>query len=337
MNPFTGTTPNPLTGGTVLGCDIDLATYRGTDVQRGDPLFAMTRSDLKSFMRCPRKWLDGYESEETKATEWGSLVDAMFLQGHTFERRYAVSPATYQSVGMKCPKCESVTDSKSCRKCGVDRVSVITEKPWDRNANACWQWEQDHSDLTIVKDSLHKEGSQAWGRLMSDPDICELRKCSKSQVMVISTYHDPETRLHIPVKVLIDGLPDKNHEQYGKAIWDLKTARSADADFWADEVGRRGYDMQAAMCLDAYTAATGEDRTDFLHVVQDSDPPYQPAKWVIPADYVEVGRLKYVQGLQQYARCIKDGIWPGYESIGLTRGMWGNWGIIAPRERRLEV
>lgn len=336
INPMTGTTDNPLCGGKIVGAGIDPSVYHGQEKLRGEAEYVMSRSELIIFGQCPTRWLSGYKEEDTASTEWGTLIDGMALDSSKFVERFAVAPEKYPSAGMQCPTCGSITDSKSCRKCKQDRVPVEIEKPWDWNATWCSDWRENHQGMIIIKHDHYAKANEAIHRLMSDDDLKDLWKWSDSQVMVIAQYNDKDTGLTIPVKVLIDGVPTPGNK-YGKCLWDLKTAVNASAEGFAKAVYFNGYDVQAAMCLDAYTAAEAQDRTDFFFVVQENFEPWQHAKWIIPADWIEAGRLKYTTLLQRYARCLKSGHWPGFEDTGFTRGKWENWGILAPEAKFLEA
>lgn len=300
MNPFVGETKVPLIDAKIVAKNVSNDVYFRQEAQRGDPRFVMSRGELMEFNRCPQRWLRGYESEESKATEWGSLIDCLALQESEFAGRFAVAPETY------------VNDKGE-------------EKPWNWNANVCKEWREDQIGKEIVKSEKLTEAKNAVKMLYGNPTIAELLRCSEKQVMAIATYEDEETGISVPLKVLLDLVP--KGETYGKCLGDLKTATSAHPAVWARAVNEHNYHVQAAMYLDVYKAATGEDRTDWLHVVQESYPPWQAATWLLSSEFVELGRMKYLNALGKYCRCLKAGQWPGYESTAIT---WGDWGIISP-------
>lgn len=334
MNPLIDQSKNPLSNGKVVGVSMDPARYAATqDAPRGSIGFVMSRSELCSFAKCPERWVQGVEDEETKSTEWGTLIDGLLLDGEKFKDRFAVEPETYHSSGMKCPQCGSITESKSCRKCGTDRVSVIIEKPWDRKTTVAELWKEDQGNKAIVRHKDHVEANAAIARLLDDPSIRHLVECSAHQVMVLSEYHDAETGLVIPIKTLIDGVPDKEDPDFGKCLWDLKTAVAADEWSWKWAVDKHGYHVQAAMELDAYVAATGEDRCDFRHIVQENFKPYQPARWALSSEFIELGRLLYLQMLKRYCQCLHTSTFPGYQASGNS---FQGWGFIEPEAKMAE-
>ena len=160
---------------------------------------------------------------------------------------------------MKCPSCGSVTSAKSCRKCGCDRQKVVIDKPWDKNATFCAEWEEQQAPRKCIKQTLFSPACDAVKVLQSDPEIKSLVECSQRQVMATASYHDEETGITVPLKILIDLLPDKD-SQWGKSIVDFKTADSAALRAWRAKMFKFNYDAQAALYLDVWEACTGEDR-----------------------------------------------------------------------------
>jgi hypothetical protein len=321
MNTLIGELKNVLTGGTVIGPIGHPSQYRDQDSKRGDPDRVMGRGDLMEFSRCPERWVKGYESEETKATEWGDLVDVLFLTPDQFKSRYAVQPATYLTDGMECPICKSITTSISCKKCKTQRVPIRIEKDWNSNADECSNWESGQVGKTIVKHKLFGPACDAVRVLNEYPGLKELKEGSECQVMATASYQDEETGIVVPLKILIDLLPDKT-SPWGKWIIDLKTTDSAAMRPWRSKVFKFNYDAQAAFYLDVWEAATGEDRQDFKHIVQESYSPYQTQLRLVSAEFLEIGRMKYQKALEFYCACLSSGVWPGYDCECRTIDGW---------------
>ena len=70
---------------------------------------------------------------------------------------------------------------------------------------------------------------------------------------------------------------------------------------WRSKVFKFNYDAQAALYLDVWEVATGEDRQDFKHIVQESYAPYQTQLRLISAEFLEIGRMKYQKALRSTA------------------------------------
>lgn len=293
----------------VIGANVDYATYSRQTAQRGSREFIMGRGELMNFATCPSRWLAGYESSESKATEWGKLIDALVLQPQSFEKLFAIYPDTYP--------------------CETTKKDPRAEKPWNNNATFCKEWKERlvAEGVTCLWPEEKLEADKAVTILLSDPQIRELIECSQKQVFVLAEWLD-ETGIVVPVKALIDLLPDVNHQRFGKTIADLKSTVSAAPRKWNRHCFDYNLDCQAALYTDLYEAATGESRCDWRHAIQESVPPYQTAKRWMETEYLTIGREKYTRALTYYCRCLDSGIWPDYDMSG--RMVIDGWREISP-------
>lgn len=251
--------------------------------KRGDPDFVMSRSELMMFDECPAKWIRGWTRKESTSTEWGSLMDALVLLTKLqFERRYVVAPAEYPAE--------------------VKGQRVM--KPWNWNATFCKEWRDEQSGKTVLKESEWQEAQSALAALGTH------NAAGEKQVMAVAEWRESGLLTSIPLKVLIDIVPD--NPAFHACLADFKTSASADPKRWPFVVDSYGYDVQAALYLDAYNAATGEERTDWLHIVQENEPPYHVELILLGSEFIELGRAKYRAALQHYAECLRTGVWGGY-------------------------
>lgn len=295
---------NPITKAKVVGRDIDIEDYLQQEVQRGDPAYVMTRGDLLDVVHCPERWKAGYHEDGTDSKDWGALMDALVLQPHKFKERWAVTPENYQN----------------------DKGEV---KPWNWNANACkdWRQQQIESDIPverIVKATDYQDALTALVKLNSDiarPIIMQ----SDKQVLVRGEYFDEATQIMVPLKGLIDAVPPLS-SPWAKSLVDFKTAASAMPVAWKKAVFQHGYHVQAALYLDLYVKATGEDRCDFRHVVQENYAPWQVGLHLLSQEFLELGRRTYLSALALYCQCLASNEWPGYRS----RVMIDNFNLCEP-------
>lgn len=283
---------NPFKNAKLIGENVPNADYRKQDGMRGDPNYAMSRSDLVEFNRCPHRWRAGYERKDTDATDWGSIMDVLFLQPNRFNDEYAVAPATY-------------TNEKG------------EEKPWNWNAKVCQQWRDEREGKAILKADQYTEAKQSIEVLAKDTTVAELMFGAKFQVMVVGEY-DCDGVI-IPVKALIDIVPSASG-QFPKSLADFKTTTSAALHSWKRSVFDYGYHTQAAMHLDLYTAATGEDRVDFRHVLQENYVPWEVGRRVLSEEFIQLGRTEYLSALKRYAACLKSNVWPSYDEAPELNG-----------------
>lgn len=299
---------NPFTNAHVAGHNVDPALYHGQTVERGTPGFTMSRSQLMEFDRCPHRWNAGYDLTPSDELEWGSLVDCLALDPLRFDKCYAVAPGTYPATPKK-------------------KGDPVIEKPWNRNANYCIEWEENQTGKTVVPITKLTKAKAAVTTLLAEKEIAAFFNASKRQVLVTADYKDADTGLTVPLKFLIDLAPDAASE-FKDVLGDLKTTTSAAPGPWTRSVFEYGYHIQAAMYLDAYNAATGEDRQSFVHVLQENFFPFETARRLLSLEFVELGRMKYQCALRRYAMSVALGQWPGYDNAEARS--WRGWRFTEP-------
>ena len=100
----------------------------------------------------------------------------------------------------------------------------------------------------------------------------------------------------------------KNHS----LIVDLKTtSRSAAPAEFGRTAAQLGYHLQAAWYCEAARAITGVDPA-FVHVVQETAPPYLVSVIQLDAEALQVGAEQAEHARHLYAECMTSGQWPGY-------------------------
>lgn len=286
---------NPFSSARIVGKNVNPADYFKQDVQRGDPAFVMSRSDLCEFAHCPARWRNGYHRKDSDATEWGTLMDALVLQPH---------------------------------------LIVVTDewKTFRSDAAKAWRDEQAAAGKVPALQCEYEEAQLALAVLMDDPDITQLLEQSDKSVHVEAIYEDAETGLKIRVKCLLDILPFAQSE-FGSSIVDFKTAREAFPQIWARSVFDFNYHCQGAVYTDAYHLASGgaahnESPRDFLHLIQENIAPWQVGKRLLSTEFLTLGRLEITKALRDYCQCLKTGEWPGYERN--SRLNWKGFDICDP-------
>lgn len=100
-------------------------------------------------------------------------------------------------------------------------------------------------------------------------------------------------------------------------LYDVKTCRNANPDAVLRDVAEYGYDVQAAWYLDAWKAATGEDRR-FRFVFVEKEAPYEVSVVELlnrqddSADFMQDAREKCGEARRLWRECLTANTWPGY-------------------------
>ena len=108
------------------------------------------------------------------------------------------------------------------------------------------------------------------------------------------------------VRGMIDIIPSE-----GDCLIDLKTTSSfGDVSDLAGFVVRGGYHWQAALYLDLFNAATGQNRTNFVLAFVDKSAPYESAIVNLSGDFIEQGRIGYMNAIAKYQKCVSEKMFP---------------------------
>lgn len=277
----------------IIGAGVNSDAYHAQTFARGAKEFVMSPSSLKAFAQCPSRWHAGYQPPESDAKDYGNLLDTILLTPEQFEDRFAVKPLTYKSAGTK-------------------KSDPIEDKPFNANSTWCKEWMTTQAGKTIISTRDLIEAQTAVKRLRDDDTIRAFVDASKTQVHVKGEWNDKATGLVIPVQCLIDCVPDRESE-FQKSLGDLKSTRNAGLRPFARWCFTAGYHIQAAFDLAIYCAATGEDRSDWIFIVQENYAPFETGRRLLSQDFLQIGQQTYEHILKRYARCVKNGEWGGYD------------------------
>lgn len=289
--------------------------YFKNEHKRGDASFPVSSSMLKQFGHCPERWFSGYNPPETDAKDFGSLLDCCLLTPKQLDGRYIKRPAFYLTDGMECPVCKTVTDSKSCSKCKVPRVQVRIEKEWSGNASECQKWssEAKAKGMNVITDDQLADTISAMGRMNADQIIKSFIDASEKQAYLSAQWHDEDTGLIMPVRCMVDLVPDAASE-FGKCLADVKTTRTAAVMAWQRDCFKMGYYIQAALYIDVWTAAFPEqDRNTFCFILVENYAPWQTGKRMLSQEFLDLGRAEYKRLIKNYCACLKSNRWPSYD------------------------
>ena len=98
-------------------------------------------------------------------------------------------------------------------------------------------------------------------------------------------------------------------------IVDYKTTDSAAPDAFCRQIGRMGYDVQAAFYQRGVQEAAGLNQTPvFVFLAQEITPPYACSLVGLSNTWQEIGARKAERAIETWALCMKSGRWPAYQT-----------------------
>lgn len=92
-------------------------------------------------------------------------------------------------------------------------------------------------------------------------------------------------------------------------ICDLKTARDSRPRYFARTVEDGNYHIQAAMQIDGIYSVTGKRPDDFIFIVVQNVPPYDPYIYRLDDEAIETGRREYKEALRVFKECMRTNDW----------------------------
>lgn len=291
--------PNPFVNAKVIQRGANPADYHNTgkDYSRGDKEFIMSNGHLRAFSDCPAKWRAGGEVEEKNwQMDFGSWLDCLFLSPHLAPKCFAVTPATYPATPKR-------------------KDDAPEQKPWTRQANYCkeWETEQEKEGRHIIK---HDVNTAVLHAIKSLDDAGGLNLQSTHQVFCMAEWKDRDTGIVVPVKILVDVVPNIE-TPWPKCLFDLKSTGNGSPGAWSKQIFDKALYLQGALYLDVYCAATGEDRNTFAHLVIENVWPFHVTQPMpcLSAEFINLGRLRYRSALRQYCQCLESNEWPSYPLV----------------------
>ena len=161
-----------------------------------------------------------------------------------------------------------------------------------------WRDEQVAAGKTVVTEEQRRAAEDMSAIIADEIGLAIPGPCDYEVAVLSSLAHR--------VKGMIDIVP-----QDQPCLADLKTTSAIpDEKGMVNLLLNRGYHWQAAMYLDLWNAATGDDRQDFHFLFIETEAPYETAWVKISEKMLDAGRMEYQHALMQWHQCVSTGIWP---------------------------
>lgn len=267
---------------------------------------SVSKSSLKHLLPslggCPKQFWNLWRQnpnhitpKATKALSLGKAVHALLLGDEVFSEKFAVHPATYE---------------------GPDRKKNIVEKPWNRSATYCSEWE---------------EAQEKAGKVIVSPDDIEkIRRIAEDAArdpMVQQGILNGAVERSFFIKDERTGLWFKSrpdNDAVDGFFADLKTTSSMSESFIRRQIKDNGYFIQAGGVRRAARELDLPFDSFWNVYVSTGDTPDTQAIELDPED-LDLGERVIRHGLDTIAECMASGIWPGarpYEARPVRIGDW---------------
>lgn len=272
--------------------------FKLTGGKRGEADFVLSRSDLWDFNFCPQAFRQGprYVNKDSPGIVKGSLLDVLLLRPNWFEELYVVSK--YDAFRSK--------ESKEWR-----------QEQWDKGKDVIK--EKDLDEVRVSADRIK------WLGVSGGATLFQILENSKTQVMLTHLHKDKATGIEIPLKCLLDIVPNG-----GETLMDLKGSAWPEPSKFPWQMLKYGLDFQAGFYAQMFEWVTGTLRPMWLWPVVGNQRPWLPAHYCLDVRTVLPRQRfsaleKFNNALADYAGALDSGKWPG-----LTEG-WANVAYLLDR------
>lgn len=227
-------------------------------------------------------------------------IPAISNSGLTLVNR---SPAHYRAGFRKSTKAMDMGTAIHCAVLEPDRFAtdyLLLRDVTDRRSAAYKQACAEVAEAKALIAGEVKVVEGASNAVRDNPHCAALISGNiKTEVSVVAV--DPETGVR--VKCRFDALQDGNKGRDLKKTQDIRDFYKAIANY--------RYHCQEAFYRDVYYWATGSQLEDFAFIVVEEQPPHANRPIRIDSESLEIGRMVYREDLNEYARCLASGVWPG--------------------------
>lgn len=217
-------------------------------------------------------------TQRTEAMTIGAMVDCLTFEPDEFGKRFQVAPE-----GL---------DART--KAGKAQLEELAESRGDRE---------------LVKYEHFLTAKATAGAIFEHPVARGLLKPGAGISQATITWTDRVTG------IVCRGRPDRIIP--GRAVIDLKKARSGRPNDFSRQAFSLGYHVQAGFYLDGLAECGLADYSDadqwpWIWVAIEDKPPHAAAVYTAKPSWVELGRQTYRKALDTIAECMRKNHWPSY-------------------------
>jgi len=244
----------------------------------------ISASGLKDIKKCPALFKhkqNNYEpdSEKPEVLIVGSAIHTFILQPELFRETYLVAPTSDKRKKEWKDFVKNIDDR--------DREKPILRK------DSLEIMKGVRKSLSMPKDEF---GTNIFQNLIHHPKT--------KREMAIYTI-DPKRGILLKAKIDIN---------YTGIFFDLKSTKNAKHELFMKDAANLGYDIQAAFYLKVASLAKQEAK-GFGFIGVEKDAPYLSNAILMEERDVTLGGFLTEKLLDEYAYCVENGIWYGYNGI----------------------
>ena len=182
----------------------------------------------------------------------------------------------------------------------LDQIAAVSPFA-DFRTKAAQEWRDDQKEMgRMIATDADIRTASGCEQVFSEDYAQRFGVGYKSEVAVFAEIGA------IKIKGMIDLVPDSLD-----LLVDLKTtARIGSLREITNTIINRGYHWQAALYLDLWNAASGENRDRFMICFIEVTEPYETAWIEVSRGLIDDGRAGYMNALAKWQSCVAIDVWP---------------------------
>lgn len=247
------------------------------------------------------------------------------ISGTGLKKLLSVCPAKYWGTSYLNPKRLPEKKTKALELGKAAHALVLGEPEFARffailpfdslrtNEAKAWKAKTEEEGKTIISAAEFETIQAMCAAIKKSPQCANAFIAGKPEQSLV--YRDEETGVWL--KSRPDWLPSNPAERLTP---NYKTTINLHPEKFDMQAWSLGYEIGAALEVDAIRNVLGIDPLGVAHIVQEKDPPYLAECRIFPAEAIDHGRREYRKALRIFADCWAKHIagkpeivaWPGY-------------------------
>ena len=274
----------------------------------------ISRSAIKEFKKCPKKFWHRYlnpeyvAKEATAQMDLGTAFHAMVLEPEKFDREYVVKMEKPPKLP-ELPKVAAVGKEAYAKA----KVALATEKA--KRADAIKSFKAFALGKTAISKSDLDELKLMHKSLLADEETRELIEGARYEKSIY--WVDEDTGL------LCKCRPDIWHDNF---IVDLKTTKDASFHSFQRDFYNEGYHIQMAM-IHLGLKSIGIDMRHFIDLPIEKEPPFCSVPYPIDEAALKQGNNEFKEALIGIKQCMSKNLWPAYPTNTISVPAWAKPGV----------
>jgi hypothetical protein len=253
----------------------------------------------------PAQWRYGEPEEDRKALDFGIYSHAMILEPARFAEQYVRdwSQDGYESILVTAADCSTWLKERGLKVSGakgdlIERILATGEAVHIAEVEA-QKYRAEHEGKEFIDSKDFDKIASMRAAIMADDEVAKMLEGGAAEYSLIGEN----------TKVRPDIITA------GGGLVNYKTCRTAHPAKFGRNAYEYGYLLKAALEWDMFKAAYGQEPAFYCLLAQQKHSPYIHKPFMVPKDYIQIGRIQYQEAFRVYKHCLDNDTWPAFGGV----------------------